>query len=323
MQVESKIIQQNLVNVRRRLLPLLFWSYFFPFFCTSVSLPSVLLCTRAFANTSYGWVGAQVKSCPCFSHTSATVLSRAGTLVQRPRAKLGTWLQHSGETIRNDKPVALMVRLERHEQDQYNKTVSFLDTGTMPSLVCGDRAHTRGVNPAILYMLHASGHHLLCNNTSQPASPRSSTRRSELQDTVTPMQRRPAAQGYKAAVREVWWLFDSGTPYLAEVFKSGAVPEDRLPHVDKSRIQGRTVARVLGRGSHFIQMMPPNARTYMFSTWYDVCFVTGGVRRCFTNRHVACNLSTSCLTCRTSCAEAEVMQPASRSALVALLVLPR
>jgi hypothetical protein len=162
-----------------------------------------------------------------------------------------------------------MKRLKKHKPKQYENAAALLDSGSMPSLVFGDHAHAKGVNPAILYMLHASGDRLPSASTSQPVSSRTSTCGSGPRDTDNLTQRHPTAEGYKAAVGEVWWLFDSGRPYLAEVFRSGTVPEGRLPHVDKRSTQGRTIARVLGKTSQFIEIVAPSARTYMFSTGYD------------------------------------------------------
>jgi hypothetical protein len=69
------------------------------------------------------------------------------------------------------------------------------------------------------------------------------------------------------AVGEVWWLFDSGVPYLAEVFSGGDVPTGRLPHVDKGSIHGKHVVRVLGRRHSFVKLVARSARIILFTAW--------------------------------------------------------
>jgi hypothetical protein len=67
-------------------------------------------------------------------------------------------------------------------------------------------------------------------------------------------------------VGEVWWLFDQGRPYLAEVFKEGEVPASRLPHLDRSSVKGRHVARLLDRHST-VKLLPRSARLCLFTAW--------------------------------------------------------
>jgi hypothetical protein len=106
--------------------------------------------------------------------------------VQRPRAELGRWLQHSSEPAGNDKLLRLVKRFKKHEPGQYNAAAALLKTGTMPSLLYGlkppdssvtpesgvnpdcsadprsddnsdsDVDPDSSVNPAMLYIMHAS-----------------------------------------------------------------------------------------------------------------------------------------------------------------------
>jgi hypothetical protein len=57
------------------------------------------------------------------------------------------------------------------------------------------------------------------------------------------------------------------------VFKDGAVPECRLPFLDRGVIKGRHVARVLGqKGAAAIQLLARSARMCMFTAWCAACF---------------------------------------------------
>jgi hypothetical protein len=145
-----------------------------------------------------------------------------------------------------------MERLREHEPGIHETAERLLRTGTLLSLLASSD-HT--VNPAILFLMHAST--LSCQYL--PAT---------LHVPPTPPSP-PGAQCCDAgteAVGEVWWLFDQGRPYLAEVFKAGEVPACRLPHLDRSSIKGRHVARLLGR-QQTIKLLPHSARMCLFTPW--------------------------------------------------------
>jgi hypothetical protein len=119
---------------------------------------------------------------------------------------------------------------------------------------------------------------------------------------------------YKDAVGECWWLFDTGRPYLAEVFKDGTLPEGRFPHMDKRRFQGKTIARVLGQQRQIIKTVAPKARTYKFSTWCDTWLSAFYSRSSCKHICITCNHITSGSICRTTTA-AEVMEQAGLKVL--------
>ncbi len=66
-------------------------------------------------------------------------------------------------------------------------------------------------------------------------------------------------------IGEVWWLFDAEQPYLAEVFKGGNVPGSRFPHMDKSRIKGNAVARILGSAKRHMKVVSRSAKKRLYS----------------------------------------------------------
>jgi hypothetical protein len=169
----------------------------------------------------------------------------------------------------------LMDRLKNHEPDTFNSAAAILQTGDMPSLLFRPGLCT--VNPALLYLMHASTGAGVSGHTYLPACPSAGPRLTvptTAQSNELPCD---AGEGQGLAVGEVWWLFNSGSPYLAEVFKCGAVPEKRLPHMDKSSIGGRHVARILGRRTRFIQMVALTARMCLFSAWCVLGTVTSAV----------------------------------------------
>jgi hypothetical protein len=185
--------------------------------------------------------------------------------VQRPRIKLGGWLQHSTQSVETRELRMVMERLKQHEPDTYSSVAAGLQAGTMPTLLfCPDLCT---VNPALLYMMHA----LQCASPSSrsrlPSTPCTAAQLSGQNRDDSAEQMCDAGEDSDAAVGEVWWLFDSATPYLAEVFPHGAVPGRRLPHMDKSSIRGRHVARVLGRRSKFVKLVAHSARMCLFTAW--------------------------------------------------------
>jgi hypothetical protein len=159
----------------------------------------------------------------------------------------------------------LMSRLKNHEPETYSSAAALLQTGTMPDLLFRQESCT--VNPALLYLMHASQCASISCHTSLPAMPGSVAPVSGPQLADCAQQTCGAGECKIGAVGEVWWLFDAGIPYLAEVFKGGAVPEGRLPHMDKRSIRGRHVARILGRQFQFVKMVASTARMCLFSAW--------------------------------------------------------
>jgi hypothetical protein len=197
-------------------------------------------------------VAAFPRSGYCKDATYYAVNRCEGNLVNRPRQVLGEWLQHSYQSVDIRAVQLTMERLKVHEPHTYEAAAALLRTGTPSSLLMRDD-HT--VNPAILCLVHASD--LSCQYL--PVTPCVPTR------VCSP----PGAQCCDAgaeAVGEVWWLFDQGRPYLAEVFNKGEVPASRLPHLDRSSIKGRHVARLLGR-QQTIKLLPHSARMCLFTPW--------------------------------------------------------
>jgi hypothetical protein len=205
--------------------------------------------------------------------------------MQRPRAVLGRWLRHSGEAVSTKPFLQLMERFQEHEPKRHSKADALLQSGSMPALLFSNHTRQRGVNPAMLYIMHASRCPLVVPSTNRTGSLQTSARRLVSPAVCNHMQHLTLTDKYKGAVGVVWWLFNSERPYLAEVFEHGAVPAGRLPHVHRSTIQGRHVARILGQRSHFIEQITPNARRchVEFSKWYENCastFLSAGVDSC-------------------------------------------
>jgi hypothetical protein len=67
----------------------------------------------------------------------------------------------------------------------------------------------------------------------------------------------------------VWWLYEGGRPYLAEVFKQGAIPDCRLPYLDRSTIKGKDVTRALGQQAPRIRLVAPSSRRFPYTEWYE------------------------------------------------------
>jgi hypothetical protein len=156
-----------------------------------------------------------------------------------------------------------MQRLKNHEPDTYRSLEDTLQSGTMPSLLfCRDLCRA---NPALLTLMHLSRHASVVSSTCVPSPPRVPTQQASMQQSNQLSLQPNCAAG---AVGEVWWLFDSGAPYLAEVFTGGDVPTGRLPHVDRGGIHGKHVARVLGRRHSFVKLVARSARIILFTAWY-------------------------------------------------------
>jgi hypothetical protein len=159
--------------------------------------------------------------------------------VQKPYIALGQWLRHSDEAVPVESLKRLMARFQLQEQQQHADTAAMLLTGTMPNLL-----FSASVNPALLCIMHAYHTHsakvrgyLPCPCVLPQSNPCTSpTENSDV-----------ACLSYARAIGEVWWLFDAERPYLAEVFKKGDVPNNRLPHLDRSTLKGQHIARMLGR----------------------------------------------------------------------------
>jgi hypothetical protein len=186
-------------------------------------------------------------------------------VVQRPRVKLGAWLRHSTQSVDSRELQMLMDRLKHHEPETYSTTAARLRTGTMPMLLFSHDLCP--VNPALLYLMHASHCALQSSQRNLPATPSTATWLSGPQQVDSAEDECDAGETPSGAVGEVWWLFDSGTPYLAEVFSRGAVPDCRLPHLDRSNIRGRHVVRVLGSRCSFAKVVSATARMCLFTAW--------------------------------------------------------
>jgi hypothetical protein len=171
--------------------------------------------------------------------------------LQKPRATLGRWLQTSQEAVTLKTLELLLARLQRHEPEQHQKAEALLSTGTMPNLLYSTESN--GTSPAILCFMHAC--RTLKRQIYLPEFRR---------DTAPPG---PGVEVDMQDLGEVWWLFDADRPYLAEVFVNGQVPRCRLPHLDRTVVQGRHVARVLGRSKHHIKVLREKATTFLYTPW--------------------------------------------------------
>jgi hypothetical protein len=94
--------------------------------------------------------------------------------VQRQKTKLGAWLEHSTQSVDRRELVMLMDRLMNHEPDTFNSAAAILQTGDMPSLLFRPGLCT--VNPALLYLMHASTGAGVSGHTYLPACPSAGSR---------------------------------------------------------------------------------------------------------------------------------------------------
>jgi hypothetical protein len=132
----------------------------------------------------------------------------------------------------------------------------------MPSLLfCRELCRA---NPALLTLMHLSRRASVVSSTCVPPPLHVPTQMASMQQSAQESLQPNCDAG---AVGEVWWLFDSGVPYLAEVFSGGHVPTGRLPHVDKGSFHGKHVARVLGRRHSFVKLVAHSARIILFTAW--------------------------------------------------------
>jgi hypothetical protein len=188
--------------------------------------------------------------------------------------KLGQWLRQSTQSVDVREIRQVLERLKHHEPDQYQSLEDILQSGKYPDLLFArDLARA---NPALLCLMHLSRSASVASCTTVPTqvnAPLQVSSLSMLQPAMAPLDRSCVA----GDVGEVWWLFDAGAPYLAEVFKGGDVPAGRLPHVDRSSIRGKHVARVLGRRHSFVKLLGRSARIILFTAWYAPCLQLGGV----------------------------------------------
>jgi hypothetical protein len=171
---------------------------------------------------------------------------------QRPRVALGGWLQDSTQSADIRQVHAHLQRLSKHEPAVHDAAVQLLQSGeSLPDLLF--RSNSPAVNPAILCMMHACTT-ALCKGSQQVKVTQSAGKSSA------------AAVTNRPHVGEVWWLFDQGRPYLAEVFENGAVPDSRLPHLQRSTIKGRHVARPLGEQRPAIKLIAHRAKMCMYTS---------------------------------------------------------
>lgn len=144
----------------------------------------------------------------------------------------------------------LKVRLEVHEKQVHDEAVRLLSTGTFPNVLY---TACKRVNMAIMCLMHASV----------------MSRERKLQYLPAPRQVPQDIQlsGDAPQIGEVWWLFDADQPYLAEVFCDGAVPDNRLPHLDRSALKGAHVARVLGSSRQHVKVLRKGASMCLYTAW--------------------------------------------------------
>jgi hypothetical protein len=163
----------------------------------------------------------------------------------------GAVAQASREAVTVKTLELLLARLQRHEPEQHQKAEELLSTGTLPNLLYCTESH--GTNLTVLCCMHAC-----CTVKKQ---------------VYLPEPRRDAAPtgtGVEAVEQDLGedrWLFDADQPYLAEVFMNGQVPGSRLPHLDRSIMKGRHVARVLGRSRHHIKVLRENSTMFLYTPW--------------------------------------------------------
>jgi hypothetical protein len=231
--------------------------------------------------TEWRAAGAILSTCS-LPHASATRVAvhltyQAATCLtwlQRSRVKLGQWLRGSTQSVDVRELRQLMERLKCHELVTYRNLEDILHSGKMPGLVFSPDLSR--ANPALLCLMHFSRSASVAACTSVPTHMNALLQVSSMSKNQPAQE--PLDQNCVAGdVEEVWWLFDSGAPYLAEVFKGGAVPAGRLPH--RSSIQGKHVARVrlsrvrlgrvrLGRRHSFIKLLARSARIILLTAWY-------------------------------------------------------
>jgi hypothetical protein len=146
----------------------------------------------------------------------------------------------------------LMNRMAVHDHKRYTQAAECLSSGKMPDvLYCG----SHNVNPAIVCLLHATKENTSSKIIYLPAPASNSTPFEAHEPTAV------------SDVGEVWWLFDADQPYLAELFEDGKVPASRLPHLDRTRVAGKHVARVLGGERTQIKLIEKKAAMVVYTPW--------------------------------------------------------
>lgn len=185
--------------------------------------------------------------------------------MQRRRPALGTWLQDFSQIVDVKEMRNWLQRMKEWEPHRYSAAVAAIEQRTsLPQLF----SLQLPLNPVLLYLLHhltssmRPCHHTL--ETPVQASPELLSSRSGDDARASC----PAGGDHKkVAVGEVWWLFDVRQPYLAEVFKDGNIPCTRLPYLDRSSVRGMHVARLLGKTTSKVKILPKSARFCLYTPW--------------------------------------------------------
>jgi hypothetical protein len=180
--------------------------------------------------------------------------------VQKPQTTLGQWLRSSTEAVPVQSLHLLMDRFKKHERKQHTATAILLGSGMMPDLLYS--ASSRNINPAMLCLMHACGMARTSNQALLPALPE------PVASTPPPTLCTHSGDTSTHELGEMWWLFDAD-PYLAEVFKNGIVPGSRLPHMDRTAVNGDHVARILGCDRPRTKLVQKKAAMCLYTRRYD------------------------------------------------------
>lgn len=177
---------------------------------------------------------------------------------------LADWLRHSGGPVAVSTVQGLMRRLEKHEPadwEDLKSAVSCLHETDLPQMICSEAANKP--NPALMCLVH------LCQ-TAEGAGRKHLPHTGELQQAGENEQSSGSLDCQ--SLGEVWWLLHGGQLHLAEVFKHGAVPSMRLPHLQRDAAdKTKLVARLLGSTPRVI-LVEKVAWMCMFSPWCDLAF---------------------------------------------------
>lgn len=182
--------------------------------------------------------------------------------MQKPSVRLHSWLQDSTQAVAWRSVGNLLRRLENHT-GQVQQAKGLLKGGSfLDALFAGDR----GVNPAVLTLVHAYA----CKPSEDDAGFMPAPLPAAV-STAGPTLRagnQGDEGGLKDSLGELYWLFDEGaaTPHLAEVFTAG-LPDNRLPHVRQRAVKGGHIARVLGAETDFVRIVPEASKRCLFGPW--------------------------------------------------------
>ena len=187
---------------------------------------------------------------------------------------LADWLQFSHSSVRSAPIAALLQRVKKWEPEVYSTLERQLASRPLSSIL---QDSTVPANPALLCMMDAVN---LARTAGEGYLPLHATPVAACSDgpalvssaaashpISSEQQEQPGALSEAPQIGEITWLFDGGSPYLAEVFAGSSVPESRLPHFDRNSVKpGRRVVRVLGETVKFVKTIPSNQHTMPFTT---------------------------------------------------------